>query len=64
MSAAAAPCKLNVILDIDETFVYFIKNAHFAHSWDTLSPGEKAKYEVHRTDDAYTNRRFAPTPEL
>jgi hypothetical protein len=50
-AAAVAPCKLNVILDIDETFVYFIKNAHFAHSWDTLSPGEKAKYEVHRTDN-------------
>jgi hypothetical protein len=50
MSAAALPavaCKLNVILDIDETFVYFIKKAFFAHSWDTLSPEEKAKYIVH-----------------
>ena len=46
-------CKLNVILDIDETFVYFIKKNLIAHSWDTLSPGEKAKYVVHTTKEGH-----------
>lgn len=48
VGAATTPgCKLNVILDIDETFVYFIKKVYHAHSWDTLTPEEKAKYKVH-----------------
>ena len=51
MSAAARDCKLNVILDIDETFVYFINKKYFAHSWDTISDAEKAKYVVHDHKD-------------
>ena len=51
MSAAAGGCKLNVILDIDETFVYFIKKRYFEHSWDTISDAEKAKYKVHEHKD-------------
>lgn len=40
-------CKmLHVILDIDETLVYFIKTQYLTHSWDTLSEDEKTKYEV------------------
>jgi len=38
-------CPLNVILDIDETFVYFINKKYRAHSWDKLSESEKAKYQ-------------------
>jgi hypothetical protein len=37
-------CKLNVILDIDETFLYFINKDHFPHSWGPLPEKEKAKY--------------------
>jgi len=38
--------KLNVILDIDETLVYFINKKYWKHSWDLLSDEEKAKYTV------------------
>jgi len=38
--------KLNIILDIDETLVYFINKRYFPHSWDLLTPTEKAKYQV------------------
>lgn len=38
--------KLNVILDIDETFLYYINKDFFPHSWDTLSDTEKAKYKI------------------
>lgn len=38
--------KLNIILDIDETLVYFIKKGYFSHSWDKLSVEEKTKYSV------------------
>jgi len=38
--------KLNVILDIDETLVYFIHKKYWKHSWDLLSDEEKAKYTV------------------
>lgn len=38
--------KLNIILDIDETLVYFIHKRYFAHSWDLLTAAEKAKYQV------------------
>jgi hypothetical protein len=43
---AASSGKLNVILDIDETLVYFIHSKYFSHSWDKLSAAEKSKYEV------------------
>ena len=36
--------KLNVILDIDETFIYFIKKRFLDHSWNKLSDSEKKKY--------------------
>ena len=46
-STVASTCeKLNVILDIDETLVYFIHKRYFPHSWDLLTPAEKAKYQV------------------
>jgi len=38
-------CKLNVILDIDETFVYFINKKYRANSWDKLPESEKSKYK-------------------
>lgn len=45
---SASDCnKLNVILDIDETLVYFINKRFFKHSWDLLSEEEKSKYTVH-----------------
>jgi hypothetical protein len=37
--------KYTVILDIDETFLYFISEKYYAHSWNTLSDEEKAKYK-------------------
>ncbi len=40
----ATSCKLNVILDIDETFVYFIADKYRSYSWDILPEKEKAKY--------------------
>lgn len=39
--------KLNIILDIDETLVYFINKRYFKHSWDLLSDEEKSKYTVY-----------------
>lgn len=39
-------CKLNIILDIDETLVYFIHHRYFKHSWDPLPEKEKKKYRV------------------
>ena len=54
------PCKLNVILDIDETLVHFIGNRYKAHSWDTLSEKEKEKYEVIET----SNGLFLKRPHL
>ena len=48
-SAKGACKKLNVILDIDETLIYFIRHNLRAHSWDTLSAAEKAKYEFIET---------------
>lgn len=42
-------CKLNIVLDIDETLVYFIHNRFKAHSWDGLSAEEKSKYQTHET---------------
>ena len=39
-------CRLNVILDIDETFLYFINKRYWDHSWDTLSNKEKNKYQT------------------
>lgn len=44
-------CKLNVILDIDETFVYYIQKRHLPHSWDTLSNEEQAKYKSIRSGE-------------
>jgi len=38
-------CKLNVILDIDETFVYFINKKYRANSWDKLPETERSKYK-------------------
>jgi len=44
-SAPAAPCeRVNVLLDIDETLVYYISGKVRAHSWDKLTPAEQAKY--------------------
>lgn len=44
--SAEAPCgRMNVLLDIDETLVYFISGKVRGHSWDRLSPSEQAKYE-------------------
>jgi hypothetical protein len=37
--------KLNVILDIDETLLYFIQKRYQSYSWDTLSNEEKNKYK-------------------
>jgi len=43
--ASGAPCeRLNVLLDIDETLVYYISGKVRAHSWDKLAPAEQAKY--------------------
>jgi hypothetical protein len=36
---------LNIVLDIDETLLYFIQKRYRPHSWDTLSAEEKAKYD-------------------
>ena len=41
--------KPNVVLDIDETLVYFIDHKYRAASWDTLPEAEKAKYAIHET---------------
>jgi len=44
-TAPAAPCeRMNILLDIDETLVYYISGKVRAHSWDKLSPEEQAKY--------------------
>ena len=44
-SAPPAPCeRMNILLDIDETLVYYISGRVRAHSWDKLSPEEQAKY--------------------
>lgn len=40
---------LNVILDIDETFVYFIKNTLMNDSWETIPEENESKYEIHKT---------------
>jgi len=43
--APAAPCeRVNILLDIDETLVYYISGKVRAHSWDKLTPAEQAKY--------------------
>lgn len=52
--------KLNVILDIDETLVYYIKRRFFEYSWSTLSKEEKEKYEVISKDHGI----FIIRPEL
>ncbi len=39
--------KLNIILDIDETLLYFIQKKYQSYSWDTLSEEEKDKYKTH-----------------
>jgi len=41
--------KPNVVLDIDETLVYFIDKKYRATSWDTLPESEQAKYTIHET---------------
>lgn len=38
--------KLNIILDIDETLVYFIKKCYYSHSWDKLGGAEQQKYKT------------------
>lgn len=38
--------KLNIILDIDETLVYFIHQRYFKNSWCKLGNDEKKKYEI------------------
>lgn len=40
------PCKLNIILDIDETLLYFIKRCYFKHSWDKLEENQKNQYRI------------------
>lgn len=44
---------LNIILDIDETLIYFIQKKYRAHSWDILSADEKSKYDY--TEDRHGN---------
>jgi hypothetical protein len=42
----AAKCgRMNIILDIDETLLYFVNGKVRGHSWDKLSAVEQAKYE-------------------
>lgn len=38
---------MNIILDIDETLIYFINSKYRKHSWDKLSSEEQAKYEFY-----------------
>lgn len=52
--------KLNIILDIDETLVYFIHNRYRKHSWDALPDNEKGKYEIQETK----NGLFVIRPHL
>ncbi len=44
---------LNVVLDIDETLIYFINKRYREHSWDRLAAEEKAKYDF--TEDKHGN---------
>ncbi len=37
--------KLNVVLDIDETLLYFIQKKYQSYSWDIISEEEKNKYK-------------------
>jgi hypothetical protein len=44
---------LNLVLDIDETLLYFIQKKYRTHSWDTLPATEKAKYDF--SEDKHGN---------
>jgi hypothetical protein len=52
---------LNIILDIDETLLYFINHRVRGHSWDTLTAEEKNKYDV--IEDKHGNI-ILPRPNL
>lgn len=41
--------KINIILDIDETLIYFIQTKLRPHSWDLLPETEKQKYNIVET---------------
>jgi hypothetical protein len=53
--------KLHIILDIDETLLYFIHHRVRAHSWDTLTDDEKSKYTF--IEDKHRNI-ILPRPHL